>query len=70
MNLAREADIWCEFSLLGKTISLQLCRRRDIASQNLDPTGCATGVATTAMHDVDSRILNGQHQLFARFNLE
>ena len=69
--------IWQDRRMFG-AISPSRARRfcssssgsRDIASQDLHPAGRAPGVSTTSMHDVNSRVLDGQHQLLAGFDLE
>ena len=69
--------IWQERRMFGarspsraRRFPLELLRGRDLSPQDLDPTGRAPGVSAAAMHDVDSRILDGQDQLLAGLHLE
>jgi hypothetical protein len=57
-NLAREAHVDCEFSLHSETIPLEFAHFTGLARKNFNTASGATSVATTAMEDVDSGILN------------
>jgi hypothetical protein len=60
-NLAREADVGCEFSLHGKAITLELTHFTGFACENFNPAGGAARVATAAMENVDPGILDYEH---------
>src|SRR6185503_1697244 len=60
-NLAREAHVIREFSLHGEAITFELAHFTGIARENFNTAGSATSVATTAMENVDSGILDHQN---------
>jgi len=57
-NLAGEAHVISQFSLHSETIALEFAHFTGLASENFNTASGAASVATTAMQDVDSGILN------------
>src|SRR5271157_53336 len=70
MDLAGEADVGCDLAFAGQAGLLDLGLRSAVAAQDLDPARCAAGIAAASMHDVDSRVFDGQNQLLVRLDLE
>src|SRR5271166_3398651 len=69
-DLAGEADVGCDISFAGQAGLLDLGLRPGVATQDLDPAGRAAGIAAASVHDVDSRVFDGQNQLLARLDLK
>src|SRR5208337_3305112 len=70
MDLAGEADVGCDLSFAGQAGLLDIGLRPGVAAQDLDPARRAAGITAASMHDVDSRVFDGQNQLLARLDLE
>jgi hypothetical protein len=64
-NLAREANVVCQFSLHGKAITFDFPHFTRISREHFNPAGGAAGVATAAMENVDSGVFDYQNQLLA-----
>ena len=48
----------------------ELFHRVDVARDELDPAGCAAGVAAAPVHDVDPGVFDRQYELRSRLDLE
>jgi hypothetical protein len=58
MNLAGETNVVREFSFHREPVALDFAHLARIAIQDLNAASCATGVATTAMKNIDTGIFD------------
>jgi hypothetical protein len=64
-NLTRETNVIRKVSFHGQTIPFELAHLARVARENFDTAGGATSVATAAMENVDSSILDNEYQLLS-----
>jgi hypothetical protein len=62
LDLTREAQVRRPVLQSGQSITLGLSHRSGVALDDLDPTRGAPRIPSTPVEDVDTRVLDAQHE--------
>jgi len=63
--LTRQPNVISEVGFHRQTVALKLAHLARVASENFNPAGSATRVATAAVKNVDASILDDEYQLLS-----